>query len=338
MAKVPADRFESVAEFANAIGSGKTSTYRAIRAAKIRRRASYVGAAALVGLAVGIGIGRQSEGVGSRGAVTRRTLIGVGAGEAGTVGVSFALSHDGRSIVLSDPSDPEAGLLLRPLERLTISPIAGTARGASPFLSWDSRTLGFRRGSEIFVVAASGGAAVAVPNVRASALGTPDWTPDGRIVFTDTLGRLAAVKPDGTGLVQLTSPSPARAHLSPRVLPQGRGVLFTIVEHREGRSASRGVGVVSLQTGELHELAESGATAAGFDAGYLLYVRADGTLMAFRFDVQDLRSVGAPFPLGDRVDLSVDGAAVLNVGRDLLVYRSAGALVALSGWTAQMPR
>ena len=322
--KVPADRFETAAEFSEAVGSGKTGTYRAIRAAKIRRRASYLGAAAVLGIAAGIVIGRQGRATAPGDTATRRTLIELGETIRGGYG-NFALARDGALIVSRDPSDAPARLVLRRLDRLVAVPVAGTELGVSPFISWNSRSLGFLRGNEIFVIPIEGGVATAVPNVRSGTYGSPDWTPDGRIVFTDSLGRLSMVRPDGSGLTALTTPAAAGAHISPRVLPNGKGVLFTIVNNRFGGSGSARIAVLSLQAREVRIVVEGGAATPDYDAGHVLYVRADRALMAVAFDQDALKPTGTPVSLGDRVALTVDGIAHYSAGRGLLVYQRVGA-------------
>jgi tRNA A-37 threonylcarbamoyl transferase component Bud32 len=267
--KQPADRFDTVAEFSDAIGSGKTGMYRAIRAAKIRRRASYIGAAALAGLALGIIIGRRG----------RATATGVAAappatsdGEAPLGYGTFALAHDGTIVVTRDPSDGHARLAQSRLDRAGVTPIAGTELGVSPFISWGARSLGFVRGGEIFVVPLEGGVAIAVPGVRAGGIGAPDWTPDGRIVYTDTLGRLAIVGTDGTGLTIITTPAGTVGHVAPKVLSNGQWVLFTIVKDRAHATSGAQLGLVSLQTKEVRVVVDRDAGLAAL-AGWAAQLR-----------------------------------------------------------------
>jgi hypothetical protein len=191
--------------------------------------------------------------------VSGRTPTGLGGTEIGGRYGEFALAHDGTLIVARDPSDARARLVLRRLDRPGTVPIEGTELGVSPFISWGARLLGFVRGGEIFVVPLEGGVAALVPNARTGAVGAPDWTPDGRIVFSDSLGRLAVVGTDGTGLAPLTTPSGAGGHVSPRVLANGEWVLFTLVKDRFRGTGSSQMAVVSLQTKEVRVVVDRDA-------------------------------------------------------------------------------
>ena len=82
-----------------------------------------------------------------------------------------------------------------------------------------------------------------------------------------------------------------RRHSLPQMLPDGRGVLYTMASasnYSDGQIA-----VMSLATGETHVVLDQGIDARYIPSGHLVYVH-DGTLMAVPFDLQGLRVTGTP--------------------------------------------
>ena len=113
------------------------------------------------------------------------------------------------------------------------------------------------------------------------------WGPDDQIYVAMNRGSLGLARFPGSG----GNPEPVSTvdtaagevgHLWPDVLPGGRGVLFTLVDGDWPTSAD--IAVVDLTTG-LHRRLVAGVGAKYAKDGYLVYVTADGTLMAVSFDV-----------------------------------------------------
>ena len=102
--------------------------------------------------------------------------------------------------------------------------------------------------------------------------------------------------PSGGGDVQvLTTPDTANGeqdHYFPSLLPDGRGVLFTIMGNWP-----RQVAVLDLKTGQRKTLIHSGGQAEYVDSGHLIYADG-GALWAVRFDFSALQVHGDPVPRG----------------------------------------
>src|SRR3989440_1614648 len=70
---------------------------------------------------------------------------------------SFALSPDGQQIVFVASGDGQSRLWLRPLDKVTAQPLAGTEGAGFPFWSPDSRSIGFFSGTQMKRIDLAGG-------------------------------------------------------------------------------------------------------------------------------------------------------------------------------------
>ena len=326
--KLPADRFAGANEFAAALAvDSPTRRWAAPRPGPAGGSRTALGAAAALGLMAGLAIGAVWAGSrhsGSGASVSaRRSILDPDATDTRGNFVRHTVSPDGRIVVSIDDNDPTGRLTLRRLDQLTTTTIAGTESGRSPFISWDSRTVGFVNGVQLQTAPIDGGPPTSVPNARTGVIGAPTWTPDGRIVFTNLRGGLSVIRPDGGGLRQLTTPDSGDVHISPSLLPSGRGVLFTVsAVTAETRTQATKAAVVPLAGGPVRIIAND-AAAPQYDDGHILFVRGDGSLAALPFDEATLAATGDAQPLGDRVAMGLGGVAYLSVGRGVLIYQSA---------------
>ncbi len=327
--KLPADRWDSARAFATALHSEATGTVGA-RARAVEKDRSpgrrVAGAWAIAGLAAGVAVGIGVHALWNRSASeaiqTRRTIFDPNATDVrGSFG-RFALSPDARYVVNRDPTEAKRRLTLRRTDQLTSTPIAGSEGALSPFISWDSRQLGYVESEGIYVLPIEGGVPTRLANATPRSVGTPAWTPDGRIVFTDRMGGLSIVKADGSDPRTITVPDSGRTHVSPIVLPTGKGVLFTITS-TSGFTRRTTVAVVSLGGGSVFELVKNDGAAPQYDDGHLLYVRGDGALMVAPFDLVAMRITGPAVALGDRVTQALAGVAFLSVNHGLIIYQRA---------------
>ncbi len=323
--KLPADRFASAGEFAAALDGGTSTrpSRRAPPAARATSRRATLGWAA-AGLVIGFALGAawlryRSESARAE-EVTRRSILDADDSDTRSNYSKLAVSPDGSIVVASDPADPQTRLSIRRLDQLTRAPIPGTDAGFGPFISRDSRTLGFMKSGGLYTLPIDGGVATQVPNAQTNDVGAPAWTPDGRIVFTDVRGALAVIGADGTGLREITHPDSGWVHGSPNVLPNGKGVLYTISGTATGFTRSGKAAVVSLASGASHVISDD-AAAPQYDAGYVICVRGDGALEAIPFDESTLGVTGRPRLLGDRVAQALGGVAHLSVGSGVIIYQ-----------------
>ena len=99
--------------------------------------------------------------------------------------ISFALSPDGRQLVFVASGDGRPRLWLRPLDKTTAQPLAGTEGASYPFWSPDSRSVGFFADGKLKRIDLGGGSPQALTDATARG-GT--WSADGVILFARTIG------------------------------------------------------------------------------------------------------------------------------------------------------
>ncbi|MDQ3665222.1 MAG: protein kinase [Acidobacteriota bacterium] len=236
---------------------------------------------------------------------------------------SFTVSPDGRRVILRVISEGKVRLWVRALDSLEGQPLAGTEEGSYPFLSPDSRFIGFFSGGKLKKIEVTGGPVQTLcdaPEPRGAT-----WNRDGVIVFApkyaDALYRVSAA---GGAPVPVTTLDAARkefSHHYPRFLPDGRHFLYLA---NSPQRESAGIYVGSLDSKETKLLVNTDVSAAYAPPGYLLFLR-DRTLMAQDFDADRLELTGEPFPVAEQVDRLGAGVpfALFSVSETgVLVYRS----------------
>ena len=167
LAKSPADRFRSAAEFSAALANTAftlpTSTGRPVAtraSARWKERAAVplvVGASMLLVAALW-GWLRPHPRLASQ--VARfQIALPDNAPLLNQFGIIFALTDDGSKIVYAGPGENDIDLWVRPLDALIATPVPGTNGGDSPFLSPDGEVVAFYRNSPnaLFTVTLRGG-------------------------------------------------------------------------------------------------------------------------------------------------------------------------------------
>ena len=236
---------------------------------------------------------------------------------------SFAVSPDGRRVVLRGIGEGKVLLWVRALDSLTTHALAGTEEAIFPFWSPDSRFIGFFSGGKLKKIEATGGSVQTLCDAPQGLGGA--WNTDGVIIFApreaETLYRVPAA---GGAPVPLTSLEESRkevSHLHPHFLPDGRRFLYLATSPQR---ASMGIYAGSLDSKETKLLVNTDVSAAYAPPGYLLFLR-ERTLMAQGFNADSLELKGDPTPVAEEVDRLGQGArfALFSVSRTgVLVYRS----------------
>ncbi len=221
----------------------------------------------------------------------------------------IAISPDGQRLVYVGAT-PQGGrrLWVRELDQLHATPLAGTDGAFSPFFSPDGSRLGFVAvapglPSLLKVVPVGGGAPITVTD-SGVVPETAAWGHDGYIYFHGSnIGGLARIRETGGAPETITVPVQAQGewwHYQPEPLPSGRGVLFTV---GRGGGGSLDIAVVDLQSRVHRVLIRGGVSPRYAASGHLIYVRADGTLMAAPFDQDKLALTGEAVPLAEQVGM-----------------------------------
>ena len=131
------------------------------------------------------------------------------------------------------------------------------------------------------------------------------WLDSNTLVLGTTEQGLLRLKA-GEDPVPLVQSNPMQPHVSPNVLPGNRAVLFTIAN---ASLTDAHVWMLNLKTGEQRQILEGNAYAPRYvPTGHVVFGRGlTRELMAVRFDLSKLETVGSPQPVLS-VPLSGTGA------------------------------
>ena len=274
LAKDPEARWQNAADLADELRWMKDHGVAASPTGGRRqtRVAVFVAAATLVAAAAGVAVGWRFRPVPPGGGVVR-TTIALGAGHwldglrrpedlERPSRHAVAISPDGTYLVYSaSEAQRTPQLFIRRLDRSTATPIAGTEGGMAPFISPDSRWLGFWAGGKLKKIPVEGGVATPLCDI-----GLPfgaSWGGNGIILVAATAGSgLSAVPAEGGTLETWTTPDPQRdesSHRLPSWLPDGNGVLFTVMRH--GYDAHPSIAAMRRDTRQWRVLVEDAADA-----------------------------------------------------------------------------
>jgi serine/threonine-protein kinase len=204
----------------------------------------------------------------------------------------IALSPDGtRLAYIGEAPDGARQLWIRQRDQLNATPLPDTRWPESPFFSPDGEQVGFfkPRGT-IRTVPVGGGTPATLTNSLVGYAGA-SWGPNGN-VYADGEGfsGLVRVSPGGTS-EPFTTVDTARGevdHIWPEVLPGGEGVLFVVLSPDVAPFVN--IAVADVATGH-HEVLVQGRYAQYVASGHLLYV-VGSSLMAQRFDPKRLSLSG----------------------------------------------
>ena len=325
--KLPADRFDSAAEFAAALENSAFTTARtgAGPAAGMPERARVWLPWALLVAALGVMAydwlrtppSTRPE------AVQRFSIrLPVHAAWVDEDGSGMSLSPDGTLLAYTgSDSTGRRHLFLRPMDQLDPVPVPGGAEGGLPFFSPDGQSVGFIGNSGLHRSLVAGGRPEFVCPSRGYVNAT--WLERNDIIFGDgsTQG-LQQCAPDGTVTTLLASDSAESFNL-PHGLPGDRGVLFTI-----RRGSTERLAVLDLQTGAANTLDIVGTDPRYVETGHLVYMSPDGLLRAVGFHLRTLTTSGES-------QVIAEGVSVGRGGRAQLAMSRGGILVTVGGTTAE---
>jgi eukaryotic-like serine/threonine-protein kinase len=339
--KLPADRFSTATEFAEAL-----------------QDKSYASAVSLPAAAAPVVTGQQSGGRGGRLLVPALAAALVAASAAAlwgwlrpqpvppltqfsldlrrnqtlqapspAGGARIALSPDGRAMVYSGPADGGNRLWVRPLDQLDATPIAGTENGSSPFFSPDGKRVGFiKEGNSVRIASLAGAPTVTLTDKANSTSG--DWGDDGYVYFEVDSG-VARIRATGGEIEPVYVIRPEKKEVATEwvhVLPGATGVLFRLRHVGQGPGDFE-IMVSPLPRGEARSLVR-GVYAMYAPTGHLLVVTADGKLIAIPFDPKKLELTGAPIALLEGVGVRTGGFNIdlALAGNGTLAYTTGGTL------------
>jgi Tol biopolymer transport system component len=223
-------------------------------------------------------------------------------------GPALALSPDGTRLAYIARQGGVQQLYLRAMDSLESTSIPDTEGAVNPFFSPDGQWVGFFAGGKLKKIPVSGGSALTLGN--AAYTDGASWGSRTMIAFPPTAASaLQQVSDAGGALQPMTRLEKGEvSHRWPEFLPGGKAVLFAAAN--DGINyANTEVAVQSVGTGERRNLIQGGTQPRYAPSGHLVYVQR-GSLMAMRFDPQQLTATGTAVPVvGGVLQSTSSGAA-----------------------------
>jgi eukaryotic-like serine/threonine-protein kinase len=346
LAKLPADRFQTVAAFADALqaraaagrapapafGGGSpiqrsrdTAPPRAWASGFARRLASpapWIGISVLaLGVAAWALFSRQRVAV----PPTVRYGIQGPVFEAAAPGAIFAASPDGRTVVYDRVTSTATvpGLWARRVDELTDRHLEGAEGAEQPFFSPDGQWVGFIARGQLRKVPLAGGPVVTLADIRGPMFGA-SWIPGRDSIVVAVGSGLGVVPASGGQIRSLTKRDSTAGEIQawPHVLADGKTALFG--SWRGGRAEQWRIAKVDLATGRTRVF-ENLIGTAPLDVldGWLVFAGANGVLTAVPFNEKRAQPAGNPVPLAEHTRTSAFGGTRASLSpAGLLMYQT----------------
>jgi hypothetical protein len=248
-----------------------------------------------------------------RGAVPRNlTRFAIPTPEGEFLSASFndrvAISPYGTRIAFNTGTGGMPNFYTRSLSELESKRVEAVVNGAAAFFSPDGKWLGFFQLKPTVAMGKlplSGGAPIAV--CPAGSFAGATWS-DGDIIYfvSEVPGGILSV-PAGGGqpkeVVKIDTAKGERVLKFPHALAGGKALLFTVATVASESFDDAQIAVVSLPTGERRILVERGTHPRYSPSGHLVYAR-NGSLLAVRFDPDQMKVTGQPFSVLEGVLMS----------------------------------
>ncbi|MGH7511298.1 MAG: protein kinase domain-containing protein, partial [Gemmatimonadales bacterium] len=315
--KLPADRFATAAEFAEALKDksyASTVSLDAAPAARLgaksrRPRAAVLALSAALVVATAAALWgwlrpKPAEPLSQFSLALRNSQALQPPNPSG--GGRIALSPDGRALAYLGPAEGGSQLWLRRLDQLDATPIAGTQGASNPFFSPDGQRVGFVKEGTVVRIASLSGAPTVTLIDKANTTSS-DWGADGYVYFEVDSG-LARMRASGGSVEPVYKISPERKEIATEwvsVLPGASGVLFRLRHAGQG-PADFEIMAMALPHGTPHTLIR-GIFARYSPTGHILVITADGKLIAIPFDLKKLELTGPPIALLEGIGVRANG-------------------------------
>ena len=328
LAKLPADRFATAAEFRDALENASAMVVPATRAAlaagKPTRRFGLV--PLLVPWVLLLAAGGVLAWMRWRPVppvVTRlKVLLRPTPFGPGGVGRNVAISPDGATIVYTDTIGGTVQLWSKERARLDATALAGTAGASGPVFSPDGEWIAFIADNKLKKVPRLGGSSITLADSANSTYQTIAWLANDSIAFTNQRFSLLLVHQDGGPVRTLVSVDTIqRGVISASPLPRARGLLIGTCT-----PGCAGVELRSLDLASGKHQVLAGDAIKGWSSadGQVVFVRQDGGVFAAPLDLKSLAFRHAPAPVMQGVR-TIPGRADMAVGSDgTLIYVEGG--------------
>ncbi len=313
--KLPADRWGSAREFADALSSDRLAEARGPLAVTVPMASAVHGRPSRRGTLIAGGIAAASLALAAWALTrprpglppSRLAILAPGIGGSGTNAsqrqVSLAPAGDDVIYASSGPSG-NARLMRRPLASEVAVPITGSDRLWSPLVSPDGRTvlaLSNANGSAV-LLPLDGGTPIAVARNALLSSVEAAFSPRGVAWFSTAYGGHATIgRIEGDSFVTVSDRAPG---ILLQMLDE-ETALF--VQTRLG-NASGPLQLLDTRSAQVTQLLGTPVVTAQAGAGYLVYVLPNGTLQAIRYNRRSRKVEGTAVTLA--TDVAVTGTAI----------------------------
>ena len=311
LAKVPADRWSTAREFADAL-AGRTIV-PATQEPRARGGGSRVWRSALMaapwllvaGGAAALLLTKNAERPAAGSAMMYASLPGASLADG------FAVSRDGSAIAYIGVVGNTKELHVRPIGQLDGHALAGTAGARQPVWSPDGRRLAFAAEGKVLRIGRDGGAIEVISPGQAFG---HDWLDNNAMILGSGVAgtglRVAAHA--GAPLRELTKPETRRGemfHTLPFTLPRGR---IAFISWGPGGVEDDFLAIADASSGEYVLSSHTALQPVALIGDWLVYQSEDRRLMAVRCELGAMRFRGEPVTLmEDVVAASVSPGAAL---------------------------
>ncbi|HEY4320879.1 MAG TPA: protein kinase [Gemmatimonadales bacterium] len=318
--KLPADRFATAIEFAEALAGRATMTRASGKrvapgpqAVAWQRR--FVVASVIAAFAIVVAAWAWWSGHHSATASVERRYVTLGDSVKLQmdipIGPPIALSSDGS--LLAFIGDTSRRIWIKRRDALDPTPIAGTEHASDPVFSPDDHWIAYIAGRELRKVAVTGGPSVTLADSAGTGYGIA-WLDDGDLVYTDAtlLGIRRVAQTGGAVSVLLDDATlQGNAPMLATPLPGSRGVLFVDCA---SNCVTMSLNVMDFKTHQQHVVVDNASRGWYLPTGQLFYVRADGIGLVVPFDLVHLKATGTATPVLQGVSVFGNGV-VLELSR-----------------------
>jgi serine/threonine-protein kinase len=319
--KLPADRFATAAQFAEALARPGMVALPATAAREVpaplapaRRRVGALLPWALVVVLAAISGVSLWKWLGSKPEIPLRPLVRFGiqlpreAAPAGALGSTIAFSPDGSRFVYVGTGPSNTLLYSRGLDQLRPVAIPGSEGGILPFFSHSGQDLGFKQGTRLMRVALAGGPVAVICRAAGSTYGAT-WTTRDTIIFATDSG-LMEVPALGGEPQRVARPDSGEQFMWPEILPGDRTVLFAVL----GRGTVK-LAALDRRTASVTRMQQTGSYPRYVTAGFLVINDPTGSVSAVPFDARLVAVTGPAMPLADMQSGNAIGDQNLGVSR-----------------------
>lgn len=315
LAKLPADRWQSATEFAEALTGVGARAH-----AGVQSRSIFPWMVVLVLTAAFGWFGLRNVRNETPATDPIRFVVDFEPGVQPSYTPIVRLSRDGKQLFVSAMVDRREEMLRRRLDSLEMEVIKGAGQGeqgtgnSRPFISPDGQWVAYARQKRLWKVPVEGGPAIELAVADWSG---GSWGANGKLVYTRAYNTGLWIVSEGGGDARmLTKPDSTRAELGhwwPQILPDGKHVLFTAYRTPLEEAT---IEVLSVDSGERKVLLTGGVYGFYVPTGHLLFAVGE-SIRAVPFDLDRLEVKGDALPVVDGVAMNLtDGAAAFDVSEN----------------------